>query len=392
LRMRIEDYLFRYSQLLPLAVTAKQIRFSYMKKTPLYEAHLKYHGKMVPFHNYLMPLQYESIIKEHHLVRNNAGIFDISHMAKFEITGENPFPFIQQIITNDASPMAKNQVLYSPICNEKGGIIDDVLVYKRDMNHFLLVANCANTEKDILWLKKNAGYYPSLEINNITDHTAIIALQGPSSLQMLEHALKMNFAHVKRFFFEDFDWDGIQIMISRTGYTGEDGFELFIDAGHAIRLWELLLEKNEHCGLKPAGLGARDTLRLEACLLLYGNDMDETTTPLGTPIAWAVKFNKRSFIGKAHLLELQNKGIEEKLAGFEMTDRGIPRQSYSVVTDNEVIGKVTSGTFSPTINKGIGLARLKKRYAENGQRIQVCIRGKNYNARIVNIPFYKRGL
>ncbi|MCF6147931.1 MAG: glycine cleavage system aminomethyltransferase GcvT [Candidatus Kuenenia sp.] len=361
-----------------------------MKRTPLYESHLKYRAKMVSFHDYFMPIQYDSIINEHLLVRNNAGIFDVSHMGKFEICGDDALSFVQQVITNDAGPLSEKQVLYSPLCNEKGGIIDDILIYKRNINKFLFIVNCANTEKDIAWLAEQAKHYKSLKIKNIGDDMSIIALQGPSSIEMLKNTLDDERMHLKRFYFEDFLLDGASVIISRTGYTGEDGAEILVDAKYALKLWNRLLEKNETKGLKPVGLGARDTLRLEACYLLYGNDMDETVTPLETLIDWTVKFGKDSFIGKEALLEQREKGIKQKIIGFEMSDQGIPRHDYPVIKNGEVIGKVTSGTFNPTTKKGIGLARIHVQHARVGEEIQIQIRNNNYEARIVKTPFYKR--
>jgi len=363
-----------------------------MKKTPLYDAHLKLNAKMVSFHDYVMPLQYDSIISEHHCVRKNAGIFDISHMGRIELFGDKALPFIQQIITNDAVRLVDNQALYTLICNEQGGIIDDILVYRRHENQFMLVVNCSNTEKDLLWLRKQAIDYQPLEIRDLTDSVSLLALQGPLSGKMLETTLNCKPDYLKRFYFSDLLWNGIRITISRTGYTGEEGFELFVDAKHAVKLWNQLLDKNKEDGIKPIGLGARDTLRLEACLLLYGNDMDETTTPLETTIDWTVKFDKGNFIGREVLLRQKTKGVDRKLVGFEMIDRGIPRYGYAVLKGTETIGRVTSGSFSPSTNKNIGLCLIKAQYAKMGEELQIQIRDKSYNARVVKTPFYKREL
>lgn len=361
-----------------------------MKKTPLYDIHLKLNAKVVSFHDYFMPLQYDTIINEHHCVRKNAGLFDISHMGRFEVLGNKAFPFIQHIITNDAGKLADKQVQYTPICNEQGGILDDILVYKWHNEHFMLVVNSANKEKDLSWLQRQAVTFQPLEIRDLTDCIALIALQGPLSMNMLENTFHSKFHSLKRFYFNDFVWDGLRIIISRTGYTGEDGFEIFADAKHVAKLWNLLFDKNKQDGLMPAGLGARDTLRLEACLLLYGNDMDETITPLETTIDWTVKFDKSNFIGKEAMLRQKAKGLDRKLAGFEMIDRGIPRHGYPVLKGNETIGKVTSGSFSPTTNKNIGLCLIKSQYAKIGEELKIQIRDNTYNARIVKTPFYKR--
>src|SRR5574337_660796 len=314
-----------------------------MKKTPLYDTHLKLNAKMVPFLDYFMHLQYDTIINEHHFVRKNAGLFDIAHMGRFEVLGDKAFPFIQHIITNDAGKLADKQVQYTPICNEQSGILDDILVYKWHDEHFMLVVNCANKEKDLVWMQRQAVTYQPLEIRDLTDSVSLIALQGPLSESILENTFKSKFDYLKRFYFNDFVWDGTQITISRTGYTGEDGFEIFADAIHVAKLWNLLFDKKRQDGLRPAGLGARDTLRLEAGLLLYGNDMDETITPLETTIGWTVKLDKGNFIGKDALIQQKVETIDRKLAGFEMIDRGIPRHGYPVLMGNEIIGRVTSG-------------------------------------------------
>lgn len=363
-----------------------------MKKTPLYDTHLKFNAKMVSFHDYFMPLQYDTIINEHHCVRKKAGLFDISHMGRFEVLGDKAFPFIQYIITNDAGRLADKQVQYTPICNEQGGILDDVLVYKRHKDHFMLVVNCANKEKDLAWLQRQAVIFQPLEIRDLTDSMSLIALQGPLSERILENTFNTKFDYLKRFYFDDLLWDDIPIIISRTGYTGEDGFEIFVDAKYIVKLWNLLIDKNKQDGLRPAGLGARDTLRLEACLLLYGNDMDETITPLETTIDWTVKFDKGDFVGKEAMLRQKAKGIERKLAGFEMIDRGIPRHGYPVWKGTEAIGKVTSGSFSPTTNKNIGLCLIKSQYTRAGEELHIQIRDNNYHARIVKTPFYKRNI
>ncbi len=362
-----------------------------MKKTPMYDAHLASHAKMVSFHDYLMPLQYDGIISEHLQVRGNAGLFDISHMGCLEVFGGSAFPFIQRLITNDASRLGNNQIIYTPICNEQGGVIDDVFVYRRRENHFMLVVNCANTEKNLLWLRKQAAGYQPLEIRDLAGKVSLIALQGPQSGRMLETTLGGKLDFPKRFFFTDFEWEDARLTISRTGYTGEDGFEILVDADHAVKLWERFLEKNGKDGLRPVGLGARDTLRLEAGLLLYGNDMDETVTPLETTIDWTVKFDKGGFIGRDALLGQKARGIGRKLAGFEMVGRGIPRHGYPVLRGDEIIGKVTSGTFSPSTNKNIGLCLIKPQYTDIGEGIQIQIRDNRITARIVKTPFYKRG-
>lgn len=363
-----------------------------MKKTQLYDTHLKSNARMVSFHGYVMPLQYDSIINEHHCVRKNAGLFDISHMGRFEVSGDRALHFIQHIITNDAGRLADKQVLYTPICNEEGGIIDDILVGRRNQKQFMLVVNCSNAEKDLTWMQRQAANYQPITIRDLTNNILLIALQGPESVRVLEVALNSKIDYIKRFHFDDYSWNNTRITIFRTGYTGEDGFELFIDSGQVVNLWNLLVEKGSPYGLKPIGLGARDTLRLEAGLLLYGNDMDETITPLETTIDWTVKFNKDNFIGKESLVRQKKRGIESRLVGFEMIERGIPRQGFPVLKGNEIIGKVTSGSFSPSTNKNIGFCFIKTPYANIGGEMEVQIRDNRYKAHIVNTPFYKRSL
>lgn len=360
-----------------------------MKKTPLYDSHLRFHAKMVSFHGYDMPLQYDTIINEHLCVRRNAGLFDISHMGRFEIRGDKALPFIQNLITNDADKLDDRQVQYTPVCNEQGGILDDILVYKWHKDHFLLVGNCANQEKDFLWFQKQAVTYQGLEIRDVTNTVSLVALQGPLSLRMLENTFNRTFDSLNRFYFTDFVWNGVRIIISRTGYTGEDGFEMFVDVQHLVKLWNLLIDKNSPDGLRPAGLGARDTLRLEAGLLLYGNDMDETINPLETTIDWTVKFDKGTFLGKASLWHQKEKGIVRKLAGFEMIDRGIPRSGCPVLKGNEVIGRVTSGSFSPSTQTNIGFCLIPSSSAKVGEELHVQIRNTHYLARVVKTPFYK---
>ena len=361
-----------------------------MKRTPLYNVHIKLNAKMVDFHDYIMPLQYGSIIDEHLQVRKAAGLFDISHMGRFEVSGAGAFPLIQHLITNDAGRLAINQAIYSPLCNEQGGFIDDILVYKRHENRFLLIVNSSNAAKDLEWLQRHALCYQPVIIVDVTEQTALIALQGPHSSRILETAINQSMGHLKTFYADEFAWDGVPLTISRTGYTGEDGFEIWADANHAVKLWDAIMKSGERDGLIPAGLGSRNTLRLEACLLLYGNDMDETVTPLETTVGWTVKFDKGDFIGREALLRQRERGIARRLVGFEMIDRGIPRQDYPVFLGSAAIGKVTSGSFSPSTNKNVGLCLITSRAAQTGNEIHVQIRDNKYKARIVKTPFYTR--
>ncbi|HLG30786.1 MAG TPA: glycine cleavage system aminomethyltransferase GcvT, partial [Candidatus Brocadiales bacterium] len=294
-----------------------------MKKTPLYDAHVRLGARMVDFHGFLMPLQYTGIIEEHICVRNSAGIFDLSHMGEIEVSGKGALDYLQKLVTNDVGRLVDGGALYTPICNEHGGIVDDVIVYRLSSEKFILVINCANTTKDWEWMEKHAGQ--EVEIANKSNETALIAIQGPFSESILKEVTTNEIAQLKRFNIKESRINDTPCLISRTGYTGEDGFEIFLHPEHAEKIWDLLLSVGQKQGLKPVGLGARDTLRLEACLLLYGNDIDETTSPIEAGIGWTVRFDKGDFIGREVLLTKKINGIKRRLVGFEMLDRGIPR-------------------------------------------------------------------
>ncbi|MGR3309390.1 MAG: glycine cleavage system aminomethyltransferase GcvT [Candidatus Brocadiales bacterium] len=394
-------------------------------KTPLYDAHVRLGARMVDFNGFLMPIQYTGIIEEHLCVRNNAGIFDLSHMGEIEVGGKGALPYLQKLVTNDLGRLSDGEALYTPICNEHGGIVDDTIIYRLSSEKFLLVTNCANTTKDLEWIKKHAGQ--GVEINDKSDETALIAIQGPLSESILseitttsqsppsqgggkeevKHSTNDDITQLRRFSIKEFKVNNMPVLISRTGYTGEDGFEIFLHPEHAEKAWDLLLTAGRGYGLKPVGLGARDTLRLEACLLLYGNDIDETTSPLEAGIGWTVRFDKGDFIGKETLLT-QSSGtarrattkIKRKLIGFEMVDpskrQPIPRTGFPIMTPDsrlptpDSIGKVTSGTYSPSTKKNIGLGYVKVDYSPIGTSIGIKIRDNVYKAVVVKTPFYKR--
>ncbi|HHT9126789.1 MAG TPA: glycine cleavage system aminomethyltransferase GcvT [Candidatus Brocadiia bacterium] len=394
-----------------------------MKKTPLYDAHVRLGARMVDFHGFLMPLQYTGIIEEHISVRNAAGIFDLSHMGNIEVRGKDALDYLQKLVTNDVGRLSDDGAIYTPICNERGGIIDDAVVYCLDKERFFLVVNCANTQKDLDWMTKRAEQ--GVKINNKSNETALIAIQGPQSESILKeitttpqsppsqggdkgevkHSITDGIAQLKRFKIGEFKINNTSVLISRTGYTGEDGFEIFLHPERAEKIWNLLLAVGQKYSLKPVGLGARDTLRLEAGFLLYSNDIDETTTPLEAGIGWTVKFDKGDFIGKEALLAQKiplhpplskgGKGGLRKLIGFEMIDRGIPRQGNPIITLNSklptlnYIGKVTSGTYSPSTKKNIGLGYVEVDYSKIGTSIGVKIRDNVYKAVVVKIPFYR---
>jgi aminomethyltransferase len=355
------------------------------QKTPLYDVHVDLRAKIVDYHGFLMPLEYSSIISEHKCVRNSAGLFDISHMGEIVIEGKGATELVQKIITNDISNLPDHKAAYSPICDEEGGILDDIVVFKYDLDKYMLVVNCGNTKKDDKWINKFKT--DNVKINNVSDQISLLAVQGPKSEEIIRLVSGDECAGLSRFQFMEITVGEMQLTVSRTGYTGEDGFEIFVDNSHCVDLWNMLLEKGKDMDLKPAGLGARDTLRLEAGYLLYGNDIDEFITPLEAGIGWTVKFNKTDFIGKASLLRLKKYGLKRMFVAFRMHDKGIPRTDNEITHNNNVVGKVTSGTFSPSLEIGIGFGYVLKRFAEHKSLVNIKIRGTDYPAQIVDTPF-----
>ena len=352
-------------------------------KTPFYDIHRSLGAKMLSFHGWEMPLQYSGIIDEHINTRTNVGLFDVSHMGRFEVKGSDAYDCLQTLVTNDISKLKDHQALYSPICHNNGGIIDDLIIYMINREKFLVVVNASNREKDLDWIVKHSK---SAVVENISDKTALLALQGPLAQKILDKTIAgANLDQLKPFDVVITNIFGIECMISRTGYTGEDGFEIFFDSSK-IDIWDKLIELGSRFNIKPAGLGARDTLRLEAGLMLYGNDINESTTPLDVPLKWTVKFEKKEFIGKEALLTQQ---INRKLVGFEVLEKRIARHGNEVLMDGEKVGFVTSGSFSPTIKKSIGFCFVPI-YVSPNQLIEINIGGKLYKARVGNTRFYKR--
>jgi len=358
-----------------------------VKKTALYDAHLDLDAKIIDFGGWEMPVQYSSIIEEHKAVRNQAGIFDVSHMGEIMISGKQAKDLVQRLITNNAAKLTKGQIVYTPICYEDGGIVDDLLVYKLDIDKFLLVVNASNTTKDLRWVKKNAEVFEDVKVEDKTDYYSLIALQGPISREIINPLLEDDISDLKFYNFINTNIAGVEAIVSRTGYTGELGFEIYLDSKNAVEVWEALIEEGKDKGLKPAGLGARDTLRLEKALCLYGNDIDESTNPLEAGLGWTVKFDKDGFNGKEKLEQIKEEGIQKKLVGFIMSERGIPRHGYEIVIDNEVVGEVTSGSYSPTLDENIGMAYIDKEYVKKDTEIKIRIRKREVKARIVETPF-----
>ncbi len=355
------------------------------KKTPLYNEHVELGAKIVDYYSFKMPLQYDSIISEHKSVRNDAGLFDISHMGEIVIDGKGATEFVQKIITNDISNLPDFNAVYSPICDEEGGTIDDIIVYKYNPEKYMFVVNCATTKRDLKWIDKHKT--EDTNVNNVSDQISLLAVQGPKSAEIIRLVFGEECASLSRFQFTELSENEMRPTVSRTGYTGEDGFEIFVDNSHCDELWHILLKKGKEMGLKPAGLGARDTLRLEAGYLLFGNEIDDFTTPIEAGIGWTVKFDKPDFIGKDALIRSIKSGSKRKLIAFKMVDKGIPRTDNEIVYRDNVIGKVTSGTFSPTLGIGIGTGYVLTHIAEHKRQINIRIRETDFPAKITNTPF-----
>lgn len=361
-----------------------------VKKTFLFNSHERYGGKLIEFSGWMLPVQYEGIVGEHEAVRSAAGLFDVSHMGEVEVIGSDALSFVQKLVTNDISTLENNQVLYTFMCYPNGGIVDDLLVYKFNNNHFYLVINASNIEKDYQWICDNKESF-EVDIINVSDEVSEVALQGPKAQQILQKLTETNLDEIKFFYCKrDVNISDIKCLISRTGYTGEDGFEIYTENENIEKVWELILEAGKTEGLKPAGLGCRDTLRFEASLPLYGNEISKDITPLEAGLSFFVKLNKENFIGKDALVAQKEEGLKRKLIGFEMKERGIPRHGYEVAKDGEVIGFVTTGYFSPTLKKNIGLAIVDAKYAQLGSEINIIIRNKPLKAEIINKKFYNK--
>ena len=366
-----------------------------MKKTAVNEIHKKLGGKMVDFAGWEMPIQYKKgVIKEHMAVREKAGIFDVSHMGEFEIKGKDALKYVENLITNNASKLDKGQVLYTTMCYEKGTIVDDLLVYRLDKNYFYFVINSSNHDKDFNWLKKNAEGFELEILKDLSPEMSLFAVQGPKAEDIINKLMEEDLSKLGFFrLMRNVKIGGVNVkMISRTGYTGEDGVEIMLKDEDAPELFKKILEAGEEFGIEPCGLGARDTLRLEAKLMLYGNDIDDTTTPIEAALKWTVDLDKGyDFNGKEVIEEQIKNGVDRYLKGFEMIDRGIARHGMDIYNENDKkIGYVTSGNYAPYLKKNIGLGYIDKPYHKRGTEIYIDIRGKKKKAEIVKTPFYKK--
>jgi aminomethyltransferase len=367
-----------------------------MKDTPFTEFHREAGARMVPFAGFNMPVEYSGITEEHIAVRNAIGVFDVSHMGEFWVTGPYAIDFLQYVTSNDVSALFDGKIQYSCFPNGNGGIVDDLLVYRFNQEKYLLVVNASNIDKDWEWCIKHAsrfGLVPGKDLINVSDNIAQLAVQGPLALKAMQKLTAIPVEVMEYYTFRILEFAGISdVIFSATGYTGAGGCEIYVKNENGPKLWKAVFEAGKEYDIKPVGLGARDTLRLEMGFCLYGNDINDQTSPIEAGLGWITKFSAtRDFIDKAFLLKQKEEGVDKKLKGFVMIDRGIPRQHYEVVnTSGEVIGEVTSGTMSPMMKQGIGMAYLDKGYWKPDAEIFIRIRNKDLKAKIVNIPIYNK--
>ncbi|MAN58618.1 MAG: glycine cleavage system protein T [Flavobacteriaceae bacterium] len=359
-----------------------------MKNTALSHIHEQLGAKMVPFAGYNMPVSYEGVNEEHKTVRKAVGVFDVSHMGEFLITGPNALELIQKVCSNDASKLADGQAQYSCLPNENGGIVDDLIVYRLEAEKWLLVVNASNIEKDWNWITQQNAM--GADMKNLSDDYSLLAIQGPKAVEAMQSLTSVDLSEIKFYTFEVADFAGIEhVIISATGYTGSGGFEIYCKNNEAEQVWNKVMEAGADFGIKPIGLAARDTLRLEMGYCLYGNDIDETTSPIEAGLGWITKFTK-NFINSENLKKEKEAGPKRKLVGFELNERGIPRQGYDIVDNNgTAIGHVTSGTMAPSLEKGIGLGYVTTENSQPGTTINIQIRKKAIPATVVKLPFYK---
>ena len=364
-----------------------------LKQTPLNAAHRRMGGRMVDFGGWDMPVQYPlGTVEEHLRTRRSAGLFDVSHMGEIEVRGPDAIPFVNRLVSNDATKLIDGQAQYSALTTPQGTVVDDLLVYRFRPNHLLLVVNASTTDKDWDWITSHRSG-EAVELTNRSTEFCQIALQGPNALRILQPLTRTPLNNIKYYHFREGEVNGVPGIISRTGYTGEDGFEVYAAPDKAERLWDRLLDAGSYGsadGVVPCGLAARNTLRLEAAMALYGHEIDETTTLLEAGLGWICKLNKGSFTGREPLLQQKEAGVRRKLVGFEVTERGIARDGQSVSVDGRAVGRVTSGSPAPHLKKNIGLAYLPVEYANLGQSVHIDVRGRLISARVCPTPFYKR--
>jgi aminomethyltransferase len=359
-----------------------------LRRTSLYDAHVAAGGRLVPFAGWELPIQYAGISEEHEAVRTRAGLFDVSHMGEIVVEGPGALDTVQRLITNNAARLEVGQGLYSPMCLGSGGIIDDLTVFRQAATRYLFIVNAATRAKDLAWMQQHAG---SAIVSDRSDEFTLLALQGPRAEAILSEVSGGDIAAMPPFHMRsDLRIAGVAVHVSRTGYTGEDGFEIAGDWSQAAIVWDALLRAGKPHGLTPAGLGARDTLRLEAGFMLYGSDIDEATSPLEAPLGWTVKFEKAEFIGRDALARQKAEGPGRKLVGLQPGERAIPRQHFGIRAGGQTVGEVTSGTFSPTLRRPIAMGYVTAALAAAGTVVEIDVRGKPAPATVVRLPFYRR--
>ena len=359
-----------------------------LRRTPLYDRHLAAGARLVDFAGWEMPVQYRGVIDEHRAVRTAAGLFDVSHMGEIRVFGASAEAFVQALTPNDVSKLAPGRAHYSALLDQRGTFLDDLLVYRLEDTEFLLVVNASNAARDFEWVADREQ--DGVAVEDVSERWALLALQGPRAVGILSRLTETPLEGIRYYRFERGKIAGRPAILSRTGYTGEDGFELYLDPGDAPEVWDRLLEAGAPDGLEPAGLGARDTLRLEAGMALYGHEIDSTTTPWDAGLDWIVKLDQGDFVGRDALVAARERGPERRLVGFEGIGRGIARQGHRLLDAGRVVGSVTSGTFSPTFEKAIGMGYVEADRAEPGTELVADVRGREIPVRIVPLPFYKR--
>lgn len=360
-----------------------------MKQVPLNDVHVALGAKMVPFAGFNMPVQYEGVNIEHETVRNNVGVFDVSHMGLFKISGDKALDLVQRVTSNDASVLVPGKAQYSYLPNDKGGIVDDIITYKVSDNEYLMVVNASNIDKDFEWISSNNSMNAAFE--NLSDQYSLLAIQGPKANEAMQSLTNVDLANLKFYTFEVGTFAGKEnVIVSATGYTGSGGIEIYAKNEDVVHIWNEVLKAGEQFGIKPIGLAARDTLRLEMGYCLYGNEINDTTSPIAAGLGWVTKFTK-DFVNSENIKADKENGVATKLIGFELIDRGIPRHDYEIVdAEGNVIGHVTSGTQSPSLNKGVGMGYVNKEFSKEGTEIFIRIRKNDVKAQVVKTPFYKK--
>lgn len=366
-----------------------------LKKTPLYDKHVALHGKIIEFGGWQMPVYYTSILEEHLWVRKSCGIFDVSHLGEFHVKGKEAFNFLQYCVTNDLNKLRPGKILYSLLCNEQGMTLDDILIYQEAENDYYLIVNAGSIDRDFEFLSKHAK--GGVELKNHSHDMACIAVQGPKAEAVLEKIFGFRLEELGYYAFKEEKYYGKSLWVSRSGYTGEDGFEIFCPNDMSVLLWNKLMEESNEEGIKPAGLGARNTLRLEAGNALYGHELNLSTTPLDAGLGWAVALDKKGgFVGRDAIYRQKQEGLSRKLIGFKMLDKPIARENYPVLSGGKKIGFVTSGSFAPSVGANIGMAYVESGFGQPGSIVEIEIHGRSVRAEVVKMPFislnHKKGL